>query len=418
MRTLSLFFLLFFGFSLYSQTDQATPASRGELFEQVKSLADSGDLEEARLLASTVLLDQPDFSDLKVLLAMIHGREGNVEQGIVLLREVLEKSPDHGDALLALASLYYWNNNWEELLEAANNALGINPGDEDLLYKKALAQHMLGNDSISLATLDSLLLEDPDNKLFLDLRKQVLIDYPGKELFVRYFYDHFSQPYVRNWHMLTAGVDYPVSRGIISPYLNMGHFADTGSNFIATTAFQLNVDAYLNITPKNQILLGYGIGTPEYFPLHRAVVHLWQSLPSAWSVSAGARYFYFNEHYIFYALGVDKYIGNYWFDLKNYIFNKDYGWSLASYLTLRRYMETKYDYISATLGYGTSPDEPITSITDLQRLNAISVQLSIMRQVSGNIRLSAGVTYLYEEFFLQEYRHRINLQAAFHYKIR
>jgi hypothetical protein len=80
-------------------------------------------------------------------------------------------------------------------------------------------------------------------------------------------------------------------------------------------------------------------------------------------------------------------------------------------------MENKYNYISATIGYGTSPDEPITSIIDIQRLNAVSLRINLMKQISRKIRLGCGVGYQYEEYLELQYRNRITAQAAFYFKL-
>ena len=45
----------------------------------------------------------------------------------------------------------------------------------------------------------------------------------GPEVFLHYSYDHFSLPYLRNWHMLTAGGNIPVKAVTLVPYVNGGY---------------------------------------------------------------------------------------------------------------------------------------------------------------------------------------------------
>lgn len=417
MRILGLAALLIISFNLFSQTDVDNSYSPDEMFTEIRNLADNGDLATAKTLSLKILSDYPEYTDVRIYLALLYGREGEYETGINQLEQILVKDSANIQALLAMTDLDFWSNDWTGLLKSTELALSMLPDDADLKYKKALAAHMLGDEEGAMQIIDSLIISEPEDQQVLDLKKNVLIAYPGKEFFLKYYYDHFRQPYIRRWHMLSAGINLPVPKGIISPSLNAGHFVDTSRNFISSSGIQFNVESYLDITPKNQLLLGYGISGSEYFPKHRAIIHIWQTLPQAWAVSAGLRYFYFDSHYIFYALGVEKYQGNYWFELKNYIFKKEYGLSLASYLTARRYWETKYDYVSATIGYGTSPDEPLTSILDLQRLNALSIQINVMHQISGLVRIHAGIGYQYEEFADQVFRNRYSIQAALFYKI-
>ncbi len=416
MRIATISFLLLLSFGLYSQTETDSLVSAEDLFRKARTLSENDEVSAAKALSLFILEEYPEYNDLKIYLALLYGRGSYFDSAFIQLRPVLDAEPENADALLARSTLFFWSEQWDSLLVASSEALEALPGNTDLLYQQALAQYMSGQKDDALETLDQLLLSDPENERTIKLRKQLLTDHQGPEIFIRYMFDHFKQPYLRKWHMLSTGVSYPLAKGTISPYLNTGHFVDETRGFLSTTAFQLNTDAYLNITEKNVLLLGYGVGTGDYFPRHRALLHIWQVFPAAWSVSAGARYFYFDQHYIFYVFGADKYIGNYWFDLKNYVFRKDYGLSMASYLTVRRYGASRYDYISGTIGYGTSPDEPITSLTDLQRLNSLSAQLMFMKQLSGQIKIGAGAGYQYEEFLDLQYRHRINLQAAIYYK--
>lgn len=399
-------------FSLNGQTNDPEA-----LYDQMRTLSETGMTGEAIDLGYEILGEFPGYTDVQVYLALMHGRESQYGLGLSLLEPVLAMEPEHMDAHLAKCSLLFWSNSWEELLEATGAALEYDPLNHQLLYLKALASYKLGEMSEALQEVEQLLEEDPGNEKALSLRSDIYLqsDYP--EIFGRYLYDHFQQPYLRRWHMVTLGGNYPISGGTISPSFSTGHFVDEASGFIATSAFQVNADAYLDITEKNYLLAGYGIGTGTYLPRHRAILHFWQVLPSGWAVSAGARYFYFDRHYLFYAIGAEKYLGDYWFELKNYVFNKEYGISVSSYLTARRYLANKYNYIALTAGYGTSPDEPYTSIAELQRLNALSIRLAVMRQLTGRLRISAGAGYQYEEFREMEYRHRFSFQAGVYYKI-
>lgn len=413
------FLVVFLGSGIQVAAQVATGENNTpeEMFMHIRMLADADRLEEAESAAYDLLKQLPDYTDVRIYLSLIHGKQGEFEPGLSLINTVLSEHPEAEDALRARSSLHYWSEDWSALLSSTTDALASIPGDPDLMYKQALAQSKLNNQQEALGILNVLLENTPENLKARQLRAQVIEAMPAPELFTRYMFDHFRQPYNRQWHMVTLGGNYPIAPGTISPYFNMGHFAAEGEDFLSTTAFQLNADAYLDITEKNYMLLGYGIGTGTYLPRHRAALHIWQALPSGWSVSAGARYLYFDQHYLFYALGVDKYLGNYWLDLKNYLFNKAYGFSMSSYLTVRRYIENKYNYLSLTVGYGTSPDEPITLVADLQRLNALSVRVEIMKQIAARTRIGAGIGYAYEEYREQLFRNRVTVKAGIYYKL-
>ena len=97
---------------------------------------------------------------------------------------------------------------------------------------------------------------------------------------------------------------------------------------------------------------------------------------------------------------------------------KDYGVSTSWYLSARRYFDTRFNYVNLTLGCGTAPDEPVTVVTDLERLNAVSGRLELSKQVSPLVRMMGMVGYAYEEYFDQEYRNRIDLRIGCYFRIK
>jgi YaiO family outer membrane protein len=418
MKNCFFFFFLIFSISISAQVDVNQQSSLEDLYKRMKEFANEGDVSSAKSLAFSILAVEPAYSDVSIYLAMLFGREADFDSAFVILNPILEIDTLNGDAHLANCALLYWSNHWRELIDASTRALEIFPGNTDLIYQKALALHKLARSEEAISLLDELFVMDPENIQAKRLQGEIEEGSVSPELLIGYTFDHFRHPYSRKWHMLTAGSTLPIKLGSIAPYLNVGHFANSEVPFIESTAYQLNFDAYLNISTKNYLLLGYGISTADYFPRHRSVIHLWQKLPAAWSVSAGARYFYFDKHYFFYSVGIDKYLGNYWFDLNNYIFRKDYGLSMASYLTVRRYMENKYNYFALVMGYGTSPDEPITSVLDLQHFKAVSLRLQLMKQLSGTVRMGLGVGYQYEEYQEQVFRNRFTAHAGLYFKLK
>ena len=146
--------------------------------------------------------------------------------------------------------------------------------------------------------------------------------------------------------------------------------------------------------------------------MHRAAAEIWQALPKGFGISAGVRYFYWDENFTFLTFSAEKYAGDWWFSFRNYLFFKDVGLRGSYYLSGRRYFASKYDHLTLTLGYGAAPDEPVLVVTDLDRLNALSCRLEYSRQVTALVRMRAMAGYSYEEYDDQAYRNRIALQLG------
>jgi YaiO family outer membrane protein len=351
-------------------------------FGMMREYAEAGEWGPAKQTGYQILEQDPDYHDVSLYLARIHGWEGSYDSAYALVDAVIAAEPELVEAYVTGVDISYWENDWTRLQTYAEEALGLDPDLPEVEQKYMLA------------------------------RNQHALSREIPELYFHYYYDHFGKPYARNWHMLTAGGTVPLNNITLLPYLNAGYHA---GGYDPSTDIQVNLDAYLTLGTKNYAFLGYGFspdGTLNYLPVHRASAEIWQALPAGFSVSAGLRYFFWDESFTFATLSVEKYLGNMWFALRNYLFFKDYGPSASFYLTARYYFEDIFNYLSATVGYGTAPDEPLLVESDLDRLNALSFKVEGSRQVTQKVRLAGMAGYAWEEYQDQAYRNRFSFKIG------
>lgn len=384
------FLLILITFSYFALPGQDLPGydNPEHGFELMRQLASDGDYEAARLIGYQLLEHNGDYYDVALYLARIHGWEASFDSAYMVLDAVILKQPELYEAYQTCVDLAYWENNRARLDSCAEKALALKPGSPEILEKYEMAS------------------QAPTSE---DQQPQV---------FMSYSYDHFSLPYPRNWHMLTAGGQIPFRNAILIPYLNAGYHAG-GTK--PSSDLQLNMDAYLVLGKSNYALLGYGFspnGEINYLPVHRAVAEIWQTLPAGFGLSAGMRYFYWDDHFTFLTLSAEKYAGNWWFSFRNYLFFKELGVSGSYYLAARRYFASKYDHLTLTLGYGTAPDEPLMVVTDLDRLNALTCRIEYSKQINQGLRMIAALGYGYEEFLDQTYRNRIDMKLGCYIRIK
>jgi YaiO family outer membrane protein len=359
-----------------------------EGFAMMRQHAADQEYNTAKQIGYGLLEENENYHDVALYLARIHGWEAGFDSAYLVLDQVISQDPELFEAYQTCVDLAYWENNWDRMEECIEQAVELEPDSAEIFDRYRQAQ------------------------------LQGALQQAGPELFMHYSYDHFSVPYIRNWHMLTVGGQIPIKPGTLVPYLNAGYHA--GGNQ-PSTDIQLNLDAYLTLGKNNHAMVGYGFspnGAINYLPVHRAAAELWQVLPKGFGISAGLRYFYWEQNFTFLTFSVEKYAGNYWFSLRNYLFFKDYGVSASYYLSARRYFDTKFDHLTFTLGYGTAPDEPLLVVTDLERLNAVSGRLELSKQVSPLVRLVGMVGYAYEEYFDQEYRHRFDMRLGCYFSLK
>ncbi|HKK61669.1 MAG TPA: YaiO family outer membrane beta-barrel protein [Bacteroidales bacterium] len=377
-------------------------------FEYARNLANDEDVDHAIKVCEAIIEKYPEYHDVVIYLAGLKARIGDLEVAHELVMPLLEIEPPLQDAYLLQTRLFFWQNKWRALEQSAMRSLELFPDHSELKYLLALSLYKTGRPESALSQLATISQSDPVYSRAEALKQTIYGETDFPAVFTRYNFDYFKMPYTRSWHQLTAGLLYPLDRIKLSPYVKAGHAINNSADFLTTSAVQVNLDGYINFTDSSYALLGYGIGSGDFLPGHRAIAHYWQALPAAWTVSAGARYFYFDQHFIFYALGLEKYLGNYWLNLNGYFFMKDYGMSAATYFTARRYFDSREHHVDLTAGYGTSPDEPITALYDLQRLNAFTTRVSYNRRLGKRSVIGAGLGYMYEEYREQIFRNRFS----------
>jgi len=354
----------------------------GSPLDLIRRYAENQDYDLAKQCGKQILERDPLNYDVALYLARVYGWDARYDSAYAIVDRVIADDPDLTEAHLVRMDLAYWENDWKKLEAYCLEALELKPGSKEISEKLALARYRLG------------------------------LNRDQTELIVSYFYDHFNEPYLRNWHMLTLGASIPVHESKIIPYLNGGFHPGTE---IRGTDLQVNLDAYLSIGKKNYALMGYGYspdGSIDFLPVHRAAAELWQVLPAGFAFSAGTRFFYWEDPFTFLTFSGEKYIGNNWFSLRNYLFFKDYGASASWYLSARRYMADRFNYFFLTIGYGTAPDEPILVLSDLDRLRAVSARSGFSWQLRHNLRWQMVLGYSHEAYSESGLRNRFDLRTG------
>lgn len=293
-------------------------------------------------------------------------------------------------------------------------------GDARILLGRILAWQK--DYATAAAVIDTLLQTEPDNVDALAVRKDISLwskdNSPvATDIRAGYFFDTFSEPYTRYWQVFKAGAGHRFKWGPASAGINAGNIIIGDPSPKTATELQFEIEAYPSISKKNYAYLSYAYSPGTYFPQHRAAVELWQVLPSAWALSAGLNYYYFDRNIYLALASVEKYLGKYWFSLKGLVYFKDDGPTTSFYINARRYFNDK-DYFQITVGTGTAPDEPFDIQTNLTRLSANSIRLACNVSVTRKLVMRLNTGYSREEYAESLRRNRFEGGVNFIYAIK
>jgi len=281
-------------------------------------------------------------------------------------------------------------------------------GDARILLGRILAwQKKYGE---AAAVIDTLLTTEPDNSDAISARKDISqwskSNTPvSTELKAGYSFDQFGLPYSRFWQIFNAGAGHKFKWGKGSAGVNIGNLITGEPSAGNSTEIQFEAEVWPQISDKNYGFVSYAYSPGTSFPEHRAAAELWQMLPEGFAVSAGVNFYYFDRAIFIALLSGEKYIGNFWFSARGFLYFKDIGPTASLYINGRRYFGDR-DYLQATIGFGTAPDEPFDIESDLMRMSAYSLRLAYSLTASPKISIRIGAGYSREEYAESAWRNR------------
>lgn len=373
---------------------------------KMRDLAQKGNYSQARAEGQKILADKPDYYDVSVLMGRIYIWEQKYDSANVVINQVLTEKPNYSDAVDAQYDLAFFSGNMKQVVAMGDTLIAKNPSRVDMMEKYALAQLALGDRPKAVEMAKQILAIDPENKVALDIlnnksARETPINVVRTEIYGGYSFDTFDVPYSRWWDMYTLGITKPTSWGSIGGRVNAGYLNGdyTESNV------QVEAESYIHLNSQMYMMALYGFSGSQYFPSHKAALEFWHNLPAEMAASLGASYYRWDDDIFVGTASLEKYLGKYWLCLRAYAHFKPVGVSGSYYFTARRYFND-IEFVQATIGTGTAPDEPFDIVTVDQRLNAYSIRLAGLKRLSDRFKLRGGVGYSYEEHQPGDYRNR------------
>jgi len=372
--------------------------SADEIFQQARQLAFNGKREQAREMLLYVLQRSPNYHDVRILLARTYAWDGRRDDARRELREVLTKSPTHEDGLSALIDVEMWDDNFLEALSVADAALTTYPNSEDFLYKRATALNKLNKQDEALITLNRLLNINPANESGLKLMKSIKTDRMKYTVGLSYSVDVFSRTFNPAHY---SNIQLARVNGWGSAIVRLNY-----ANRFSTYGIQPEIDLYPRIVDGVYAYLNYGYSSTDLFPQHRAGAEVYSRLPKSFEASAGMRYLYFSSNSVvsIYTGSIGWYFKSYWLSLRPYITpDKRTGTYFSATVVLRKYFETRDQYLGISAGLGFSPDERRFQTSSgftsdgIYLLHAQRVSISSSRQLRNNFILTANIDFVHQE---------------------
>lgn len=306
-----------------------------QALEEARQLAYEKKYDDARVLLGAVLVNYPEYADVRNLLAKTYSWDGHYETARGYFDQLLAKENSNREVWLAAVNNEIFAKHTDLALRKVNSALEFLPADPDLL---ALKQKI---EASSIPDPDP-----PEVRSGYELQSGEFSNNMGVFSSVQVFDQVFDSQY-------SLGMEYIRQEkfGQLIPRI-------TFTNRFGQDGIQYELDAYPKIGKRSYAYVNYGYSGALIFPKHRAGAEYFTMISKTMELSAGVRHLDFRESTATTWTGsIGLYTGNYYMALRPLITPRSNNpTAYFGSVLLRKYGKTADFYLGARINAGVEPE--------------------------------------------------------------
>jgi len=401
----------FFIVSYYVSLAQDTSSSDGLFAAARKAAFNENSYPKAIVYCKKGLLISPRYADISIFLGRVYTWSKMLDSASVYFENAIKINPTYIDAYVGYADMEYWRDNYDKSISICNSGLMQAPGSTELLIRKAKNLYAEKKYKDAALLTDSILMIDNKNSAARALANTIK-DYVSKnKIGISYDYVYFDKQFPNPWHLASIDYSRQTKYGSIIPRINY-------ANRFATNGIQYEVDAYPKISKMfySYVNAGYSndIGV---FPKWRGGASLYANLPKSFEAEVGIRYLYFTSSTNIYTLYLGKYYKSYLLGARTYLIPGN-TISQSHSLFARYYFGGVNDYISATIGYGISPDESAYSylLSSSYKLKSYKAVFEYKKAIKKLTIVGFSCSIINEEYLVNQKGNQIQAGIIYQYR--
>ena len=356
----------------------------------------------------------PDYLDFHLVLGRNYDLKKVKDSARFYYNYVIDKNPAYEDAFLYLINLDIEEKKYDDGLILTNKAIEFHPESKPFRLRR-IAIYSLQNDTKNeekyLKSIRTKFPNDPEieQRLYV-LYSKVNFDRIG----VYYNVTTIDRDGIGPWHLASA--DYVRQRPWGSLIGRVNYARRLSSNSVMSTGLQFEGESYLFAKKNNYHYIDLAFSVDDAFPEWRIGYSYFHTFTKGWEADLGARYIAMQDNSDLKTLniGVGKYLGSYWVNLRAYIQKNGTSFTLTS----RYYYKTKYDYVTLIAGYGTSPDDKTRSAEYDTRMSLRSYRLSagFFKLIKSHYIFGILITNNEQEYVANKFQRELDFAFLMQYK--
>jgi YaiO family outer membrane protein len=356
----------------------------------------------------------PDYLDFHLELGRNYDLSKVKDSARYYYNYVIDKNPGYEDAFLYLINLDIEEKKYDEGLILTHKAIEFYPENKPFRLRR-IAIYSLQNDSANeekyLKSIRAKFPNDPEieQRLYI-LYSKVNFDRIG----IYYNVTTIDRDGVGPWHLASA--DYTRQRLWGSLIGRVNYAQRLSSSSVMSSGLQFEAESYLFAKKNNYHYIDVAYSQDAAFPEWRLGYSYFHTFNKGWEADLGVRYIEMQDKSNLKTLniGLGKYFGSYWVNLRSYIQEDATSFTLTS----RYYYKTKYDYVTLIAGYGTSPDDRTRSAEYQTRMSLRSYRLSagFFKMIKSHYIFGILITDNEQEYTENKFQSELDFAFLLQYK--
>ena len=338
----------------------AAPASFDQQFLAARTLATSGQREQALLAYSALLARSPGNTDVLLGRGRVYAWMGRWAEAETDLLAATSAAPNYADAWSALGDLYMWSDRPAQAVDAYGKWLALAGNDDPApLVARGRAYRAVGNLAAARADFQAAGARGADPVQIQNYQVSLTprVQNPDAAVPAGYLW---SASLGASWTEFNpvrpAWTDYTVS---VRRHFEKGSLA---FEWLEARRFRIDdhawaLDGYLDLWNRAYANVRYQQGPQaNLFPENSWRVELFQGVGRGWELSASYDRLQFSQSSVnLYGLGVGRYVGNWYLRGRRVFIPGDGSTSTSDRLLVRYYYLGDGDnYVEVTAGAGRS----------------------------------------------------------------
>lgn len=415
MKIKHIIILLIFSTSVFSQKKVNTDSL---LTVVLKDLKDPLLQEKVEKDCRIAIKYAPKYYDFHMVMGQLYQKRNKLDSCRKYFNIVIDNAPNYKEAYTMLGRFETQERNKKNALAIIDKGLYLFPNDSELRNLKVKALLISNSNEESNQIVDSLLVIMPKDSTLLKHKKELEIGNDFNKIGIEYSYTFFNREQIGPWHL--AGLHYIYTKKKLTFISRLNYAYRTINNTVTNDGFQLEFESYYKHTSKNYSYGALAIGEKNVFPQLRLGYSFFQYLGKGFEGDIGIRYAKTPDVNLYaFVLGAGKYIGSYWLNARAYLQLTNGDLYPVFVATGRYYYNTKYDYYSVLVGYGTSPDERMFSGVLNERVSLKSYRLGVGYNRFIFDKLITGINLFYnnQEYTKGKTQNEYTISLLFQYKL-